>query len=163
MRAILFSTIVLSIFCFPLFADEIYFKDGKNIECKILKVTPEVIIYNITGSDKKEAVVREKVMKLIYASGEEIRIPEIEKKQEEQPISIEEVKEDKTITKRKFQSSISLAYDGNSFSYKETQSGSVLDKDTGWINGGFIEYRGDTDLNVFPHKYRYIRFKFSKI
>lgn len=51
--------------------------------------------------------------------------------------------------KAKYLNTVSLAYNGYWFSYKETEGSKVLDKDTGWINGGFIEYRGDTDFLFF--------------
>jgi hypothetical protein len=59
-------------------SDIIYLKGGNSLECKILKVTQDVIIYNIDGSDARESIVRENVIKIIYASGQEERITEEE-------------------------------------------------------------------------------------
>jgi hypothetical protein len=42
-------------------------------------------------------------------------------------------------------SMVSLGYDGSYLYYKETLNGSYLDKDTGWLNGGFLEMRGDNE------------------
>jgi hypothetical protein len=52
--------------------------------------------------------------------------------------------------------SLSIGYDGSYFSYKETMDGGVLDQDTGWMNGLFLEaqydkkemfIRGSIDVN----------------
>ncbi len=40
---------------------------------------------------------------------------------------------------------LSFGYDGSSLSYKECVNSSVIDKDTGWLNGGFLELRDDSD------------------
>jgi hypothetical protein len=40
---------------------------------------------------------------------------------------------------------LSLGYDGNYFSYKETMNGGFLDQDTGWMNGLFFEARYDNE------------------
>jgi hypothetical protein len=42
--------------------------------------------------------------------------------------------------------SISLGYNGRDFSYQEIVNGSVLDKDTGWLDGGFFELRSDSEI-----------------
>src|SRR5208283_6168686 len=42
--------------------------------------------------------------------------------------------------------SVAIGYDGVYLNYKEYVSGHVLDKDTGWQNGGFIEARYDNDF-----------------
>ena len=47
--------------------DKIYLKDGQVIEGKVIKVTQDVIIYTGWDSDKKEALVRENVVKIELA------------------------------------------------------------------------------------------------
>jgi len=41
--------------------------------------------------------------------------------------------------------SISLGYDGGYLYYKEIMNNTTLDKDTGWLNGGYFELRGDNE------------------
>jgi hypothetical protein len=38
---------------------------------------------------------------------------------------------------------LSAGYTGGWFEYKEFESGYLLDKDFGWLNGGYFEFRGD--------------------
>jgi len=40
---------------------------------------------------------------------------------------------------------ISLGYDGGYLYYKEIMNGTTFDKDTGWLNGGYLELRGDNE------------------
>jgi len=51
---------------------------------------------------------------------------------------------------------IFVGYDGAHLSYKEFMNGSVLDKDTGWQNGGYAELRYD-------EKYAFIRMNFDVV
>jgi hypothetical protein len=40
---------------------------------------------------------------------------------------------------------LSLGYDGRYLYYKEIMNNTTLDKDTGWLNGGYFELRGDNE------------------
>jgi hypothetical protein len=39
-----------------------------------------------------------------------------------------------------------LGFDGSRLSYEETLNGNFLDKDTGWLYGGYVELRGDNEF-----------------
>jgi hypothetical protein len=70
--------------------DKIFIKDGNIVVGKILQITPDVIIYSPGDSDKKEAIVRENILKIIYSNGKEINISEAEINQGKLPASEEE-------------------------------------------------------------------------
>jgi hypothetical protein len=52
--------------------DKIFLKDGSVIEATIIKVTPDVIMYN--AGNRQEAAVRDNVTKIVYPDGKVIQI-----------------------------------------------------------------------------------------
>jgi hypothetical protein len=52
--------------------------------------------------------------------------------------------------------SVFIGYDGSYLSYKEFINGDVIDKDTGWNNGGYVELRKDDE-------YAFARFLFDYV
>jgi hypothetical protein len=77
--------------------DKIFLKDGSVIKGTISKVTSDVIMYSAT--DKQEAVVRDNVIKIVYADGKVIQISEASAEEavvEKEPESIPVKEEFKT-------------------------------------------------------------------
>jgi hypothetical protein len=54
--------------------DKIFLKDGSIIEGTIVKVTADVVMYSV--AEKQEAVVRNNIIKIVYADGKVVQISE---------------------------------------------------------------------------------------
>lgn len=74
MKTILYLIIFLFSGFIELFADEIYLKDNRIIECEIIQITADVIIYKLIDLDQKQVIVRENISKIINPEGNEIQI-----------------------------------------------------------------------------------------
>ena len=71
----IFYLIIILFFSYSLaIADELVLKNGSIIECKILKVTPNKIIYNQINSEVVETIQRTQVTKIKYPDGDEIQL-----------------------------------------------------------------------------------------